>query len=102
MPALEGLNKGYKSKGVQVLGVILDVRNADRAKKILQQTGAGFTNLLDDGTFSKKVFAVPQTYFVNGKGAVVYAVLGSRTEPELKAIVDVLLESGNQADGFKP
>jgi hypothetical protein len=92
MPALEGLNSTYKDKGVQVVGVLLDSRNKDRAVNILQKSGADFINLLDDGTFTGKIFAVPQKYFVNSEGIVVYSILGGLGESNLKTIIDSLLE----------
>lgn len=92
MPALEGLNSEYRSRGLQVAGVLVDSQNADRAKLIHKKTGASFDSLLDDGTFVRKIFAVPQKFFINSQGTVVYGMLGAVGEAELRAVMDALLE----------
>lgn len=77
---------------MQVVGVLVDSQNADRAKLIHKKTGASFDTLLDDGTFARKVFAVPQKFFVNSQGTVVYAILGAASEAHLRSVSDFLVE----------
>lgn len=92
MPALEGLNKSYSPKDVQVIGIVLDPQNAERAGTLLERQGAGYINLLDDGTFSMSVDAVPQTFFLDSQGRVLYAYMGWVDSARLKSTVDSLLE----------
>jgi hypothetical protein len=92
MPALAGLNKKYDGESVRVMGVLLDSQNKDRARIIMEKTGADFACLLDDGTFARQLFAVPQTYFINSQGTVVYSIIGSVDQAQLDMIVDTLLK----------
>lgn len=88
MPTLEGLRKKYGKQGLSVIGIIVDPRNTERARQVIAAEEVNYTNLLDDGKFSEKINAVPQTFIVDGNGQIVQSITGSRTLQQFSQIVD--------------
>ncbi len=106
MPHLGELAAEYKEKGVQIVGIVVDVMDqtgaisssqVDLAKEIVQQTGANYTHLLpSDDLIQIKlryVSAVPETVFVDKNGDIVDdPLVGSRSKDDWKSVIDNYLE----------
>ncbi len=106
MPGLGALSAEYANKGMQVVGIVVDVLDSsgavsssqvDFAKEIVQKTGASYTHLLPSEDLIRiklnAVSAVPETVFVDKNGNVVgEPLVGSRSEDDWKAIIDKYLE----------
>lgn len=101
MPALGELADEYQDKGVQIIGLVSDVLNADgslsqdqidTAKDIVEETGADYLHLLpsqDLYGILAQISAVPTTFFVDSQGrqvgqAYVQAMSKSQWEEVLK------------------
>ena len=106
MPDLGVLAEEYKEKGVQILGIVSDVRAADGsydeelldlARDIVEATGANYPHLLpsDDLIEAKlqNIQAVPTTFFVNDKGETIGSayVVGAQSADQWREILDELL-----------
>ena len=92
MPELAKLNKDWKEKGVQIVGLLSDATDGalqpidskvDLAKTIAEATGADYPHLLPSMNLQQKVLsqvsAVPTTFFVDENGMMVgYVYMGSR------------------------
>lgn len=106
MPDLGVLAEEYKEKGIQILGIVSDVRTADGAydgelldlaRDIVEATGANYPHLLpsDDLMEAKlqSIQAVPTTFFVNDKGETIGSayVVGAKSEDQWREILDGLL-----------
>ncbi len=106
MPDLAKLNEANKSKGVEVVGIVIDILdrkgNVDSRVKssgeaIIKQTGANYTHIVPTKEmfygFLKDVQAVPTTIFVDSTGKQIgQAYLGSRSEKEWQKIIDEILK----------
>ena len=85
MPELGRLAEEYESKGVQFVGIVLDVYDADDtdyAEEIIATTGAGTylhilaSDSLND-TLLREVQYVPTTFFMDARGNILYSVVGA-------------------------
>ena len=107
MPELAKLNKANKSKGVEVIGIIIDVEldrsgkvNASQKKtadSIISKTGADYRHIVPSAEmergFLSGVQAVPTTIFVDSEGRQNGdAVVGSRSQSQWQKIIDKLLK----------
>lgn len=104
MPDLGALAAEYKDKGVQIVGLVSDVLDADgtvsdsqveTAKEIVAETGAAYPHLLpsDDllGILSQ-IYAVPTTFFVDSEGRQVgSAILSAQSREAWAETIDGLL-----------
>ena len=104
MPDLGALAAEYKDKGVQIIGLVSDVLDADgtvsdsqaeTAKEIVAETGAAYPHLLpsDDllGILSQ-IYAVPTTFFVDSEGRQVgSAILSAQSREAWAETIDGLL-----------
>lgn len=100
------LHADYAEKGVQIIGIVTDTLNMDGsisesqvefAREIVQTTGAAYTHLLPSQDLVNivlwQISAVPTTFFVNSKGALVgYAYEGSRDYDAWSKIIDETIE----------
>lgn len=78
MPGLENMYKEYAEKGVNVIGVVVDVpvgndKKLQAAKDIVSENGLTFTNLRAwDGYKDQLSFrATPTTYFIDNQGRLI-------------------------------
>lgn len=84
IPDLEKLHNTMADRGVNVVGVVLDVLNEKgeldqdvlkRAQLLAEQTGATYTFLLPDDTYMNGrligIEAIPETFFVDKNGNIV-------------------------------
>ena len=110
MPDLGVLAAEYKEKGVQIIGIVSDVRAADGsydeelldlARDIVAATGADYPHLLpsDDLIEAKlqSIQAVPTTFFVNDKGETIGSayVVGAQSADQWREVLDGLLAEVN-------
>lgn len=109
MPELGEIAEEYKEKGVQVIGIVLDVldRNGEisesqveTAKELVAQTKANYTHLLPSEDLLqaklKYVTAVPETLFVDKEGNIIGSSLsGSRDKATWISIIEQKLEEIN-------
>ena len=109
MPGLARLNEANKDKGVEVVGIVIDI--ADPYGRILAQqqkdafaiievTGADYTHIVPNNdmlsTFLRNIQAVPATFFVDKNGKVIGNMyLGARNQKDWQKIIDGLLEKTN-------
>ena len=97
----------YKSKGVEIIGIPIDIVDdwgkVDPATKsdalmIMNQTGVKYKNVVPTvdmfQTFLKGVQAVPTTIFVDKDGNQLgTSYLGARSKKDWQKIIDKLLET---------
>lgn len=108
MPDLGELATEYEAKGVQIVGVVLDVPANDdgtfaadmvkTARELVAETGANYLHLLPSADLVSaklhEVSAVPETIFVDRAGNLVgEPYVGSRSKEEWAGILDSLLAS---------
>lgn len=106
MPDLGVLAEEYADKGVQIVGILMDVYDqnwnvvqsqVDLAKEIIQETGADYLHLMPstDLIYAKLryVQAVPETIFVDKEGNLVGEPhLGARTKNKWSEEIQKRLE----------
>lgn len=95
LPFLDELQRRYKDRGFQVLGIGVD-ENPGEARKFLIGLGVGFPVGLDpDGDCPSQfqLLGMPAAYLIDRKGIIRYVHLGFRKEdrPQLQRWVEALL-----------
>ena len=103
MPDLGALAVEMKGEGVQIVGLLCDwfdrqgrekPAQIEKAKKIVEKTGATYLHLLLDEELLKYLGsfnAIPKTFFVARNGEIVGSVLGARSgDAWRRTIRDVL------------
>lgn len=107
MPDLQKLHEEYADKDFQIVGICCDIYKAgdvydensiNEAKKIVEDTGVKYLNLLpsDDLKAAKidSVTSVPETFFVDENGNVLgESYIGSRSYESWAEIIDSVLKS---------
>ncbi|NBI71092.1 TlpA family protein disulfide reductase [Clostridiaceae bacterium] len=105
MPELGTLSEEYKDRGVQIVGLCIDVTGIDgavneaqleEAKRIVQETGASYLHIIPGGTLATslmmQVQAVPTTIFVDKDGKQVgMGVMGARDKEGWAEMIEELL-----------
>ena len=107
MPGLAKLSEANKSKGVEIIGIPIDIVDdwgkvdsslkAD-ANLIISKTGVNYRNVVPTismfQTMLRGIQAVPTTIFIDKNGNQIgTAYLGSRSQKDWQKIIDKLLES---------
>ena len=106
MPDLAKLNETNKTKGVEVVGIPIDIvdrvgnvlpRTKADGDAIIKQTGASYTHIVPTkdmmSTFLKNIQAVPTTIFVDQNGKQIGEMyLGARSQKDWQKIIDGLLK----------
>lgn len=106
MPELGEIHTEYQDKGVQVVGVVMDVLSQDgtfsdsqiaTAKEIVEKTGASYLHLLpsEDLIYAVlgEVTAVPETIFVDKNGSLVgKTYMGAKSKDNWLKIIEQNLE----------
>jgi len=85
-PVLAAAARRYGNR-VQFLGVVYDDKEATIGA-FLQRYGSNYPNLMDDDgqvAIAYGVYGVPETYFVDGEGKIVYKHVGPLTHESLAA-----------------
>nr|WP_294853514.1 TlpA disulfide reductase family protein [uncultured Oscillibacter sp.] len=107
MPDLGQLAADYADRGVQVVGIVVDIPQTSgafspdmvqTARDLVEQTGANYLHLLPSADLIAAklsgVSSVPETIFVNDKGELVgQSYVGARSGEEWSKIIDSLLET---------
>lgn len=107
MPVLSKIEEKYSKQGFQVIGIPVDVIDANgelkdkqykEAQLIISDTGVHYCNLVPTASLYrdllKDVESVPQTIFVNSEGRKVGTIYyGAKTEDEWSDIIEQLLNS---------
>ncbi len=95
MPDLGTLAGEYQDKGVQFIGIPVDVTDEETAKKaaeLVVSTKADYTHLLPNQDLYdivlKDVYAVPQTYFIDSTGTIIGSVTGSKSKEKWQKLID--------------
>lgn len=109
MPDLGMLAEEYKSKGVQIIGLVSDVLDSDgsmiesvvkTAQDVVQSTEANYLHLIpsqDLNGLISQITAVPTTFFVDEEGNQVGGVyIGSRSKTDWALILDEILAEVSQ------
>ena len=106
MPDLAKLNEENKAKGVQVVGIPIDIVDPygkilaperKDADKIISATGANYTHVVPNPAmlsgFLRNIQAVPATIFVDSNGVQLGKMyLGARSQKDWQKIIDGLME----------
>lgn len=107
MPYLAKLSEENKSKGVEIIGIPIDIIDdwgrldagaKSDALKIIKQTGVKYKNVVPTiemfQTFLRGIQAVPTTIFVDKNGKQIgQPYLGARSQKDWQKIIDKLLEN---------
>ncbi len=106
MPDLGEIASEYADKGLQIVGIPVDVLNQDgsiseemvaTAKEIVAATGANYLHILpaeDNYALLAQSMYVPTTFFFDEEGNQLgESYVGSRSKADWTAIIDELLES---------
>lgn len=111
MPDMKKVYDEYKDKGVNVMGIVIDVQNADRtpqmeaikiARTIVEKQGADFTHILIPKnllySFMMDVQLIPTQFIVDSEGNITTDYYeGGRTYEQWCKILDKKLENKKQA-----
>lgn len=98
MPDIEALYEEMQGNNVNIIGVVSDgMGNEGEARRITEQQGARYTNLIPDqnfiDAFVSRTDVVPVTIFVNSKGERVGEVIaGSRSQQDYREIIETTLK----------
>ncbi|MDD3167908.1 MAG: TlpA disulfide reductase family protein [Eubacteriales bacterium] len=112
MPDLGKLQKEYEPKGVNIVGIVVDVQDENMeiveeqrelAGEIASGTGADYTHLLVSEEMIKAVLnrfdAIPASFFVDSDGNIVSEFyIGSRDKKAWADLIDKTLESLKQQE----
>jgi thiol-disulfide isomerase/thioredoxin len=105
MPFLGELQNEYEPKGVNIVGIVVDVQDEDMevnedqiklAKEIADTTGANYTHMIisfDMLQLMNQFDAIPASFFVDSDGNVVSEYyIGSRSKEDWVDIIETNLE----------
>lgn len=108
MPDLGELSAEYAEKGVQIIGVVIDVRNSDgsfsesgiaEAKELIASTGANYLHLLPSDDLMdihlETVSSIPYTIFLDKEGNILDTTIGSMNKENWKKTIDSILKEMN-------
>jgi len=107
MPDLAKLSEENKSKGVEIIGIPIDIIDdwgrvnpslKSEALMIIDTTGVQYKNVVPTipmfQTMLRGIQAVPATFFIDKNGKQIGSVyFGSRSQKDWQKIIDKLLES---------
>lgn len=105
MPGLAKLNEENKVRGVEVVGIVIDLidpygrilpQQQKDAYAIIEATGANYTHIVPDRDMLtgllRNIQAVPATFFVDKNGKIIGKMyLGARSQNDWQKIIDGLL-----------
>ena len=99
MPSMVELKKTLKEKNFEILAVNLD-RNRTKVEEFTREFGLNFPVLLDPEGFTAdmyKVYSIPASFLIDGKGNLVGTILGGRDwlEEEYLGFLQSLLDSSS-------
>ena len=92
-PALEATWQAYRDRGVMVIGVDIQDREAD-ARKFIDRFKISFPNGPDPQgkvSIDYGVYGVPETFFIDRQGTIHYKHVGALDHKVLKAKIEEML-----------
>lgn len=105
MPDLGELASEYKDKGVQIVGVVIDVmdnkgeiddKKVEEAKELVEKTKADYLHLLPSEDLIRiklaDVYSIPETIFIDENGNIIDSVIGSRSKENWEDVINNMLE----------
>ncbi len=93
-PLLEAVWRKYKDKGLAVVGVAIQDKDAN-AKEFMQRFDFTFPNAPDPASkvsINYGVYGVPETFFIDRQGRIAYKHVGALTPELVEAKVQDLLK----------
>jgi cytochrome c biogenesis protein CcmG/thiol:disulfide interchange protein DsbE len=90
--------KGYKEKGLEILGVSLDREGWEKVTPFLKQTPINYPIVLGNGEIAgkfSKFNAIPTTFIIDKSGNIVDEHTGVMTKSQLEAKVKPLLAANS-------
>lgn len=111
MPDMKKVYDEYKDKGINVMGIVIDVQNADRspqmeavkkARTIVEKQGADFTHILIPKnllySFMMDIQFIPTQFIVDSEGNIISDYYeGGRNYEQWCEILDEKLDNKKQA-----
>jgi peroxiredoxin len=102
IPKIHRIHKKYSKKGVAVLGIHLEEKNAGKVKSFVEKAGISYTVLLDPEEKTADLFAIkgtPSLVIIDTAGAIAakYRELDKKTEKEVYRILDSLTAAAPSA-----
>lgn len=93
---MQEIDEKYSDKGVRVLAILAD-NEVDAAKKILEQKGGTYKNIITTESliegFLDQIMYVPTTLIVNSKGELVGEIIvGARSTEDFSKLIDEALK----------
>lgn len=101
MPDLGALSSEYAEKGLQIIGLVGDVRESDEdaayVQEIVDKTGANYRHLLPSADLQNKLLSnlmyYPTTIFYDKNGYMIdKLIVGAHTKSEWQVIIDRMLD----------
>ena len=97
MPTMEKVYQDYKSRGLEILAVSIDVGPKDAIESFMRQLKLTFPVLLDpemEVLRTYKFFALPASVLINKQGIIRFKELGYRdwTDPESRKKLEAILK----------
>jgi peroxiredoxin len=107
VPVVQKIQDNYSGKGVAVLGIHLEEKNAGKVKSFVDNAGITYTVLLDPAEITADRFAIkgtPSVVIIDTSGAVVrkFRELDRKTEKEVYRVLDSLTSTLPAAPADQP
>lgn len=101
IPALVELDRAWRERGVQVLGLTVASRDSSHLASVIRGTGVEYP-VLEGGGFAwawekLRIRSVPNTVFIDKAGIVRRIYFGAMSEEALRDAVEVTLEESRVA-----
>ena len=93
LPILNSLYERYKSRGLRMIGISLDVDGPEAMQRIVDTAGVNFPIYWagDSAVHKYNLIAIPALFFIKD-GKVVEKIVGKRTERYLERKIDEFLK----------
>lgn len=97
MPTMEKVYQEYRSRGLEILAVSIDVRPKSVVKNFMQEFRLTFPALLDpegEVLYRYRLFSIPGSFLIDKEGIIRFKELGYRdwTDPESRKKLETILK----------
>jgi len=97
MPTMEKVYQEYRSRGLEILAVSIDVGPKSVVKNFMQEFRLTFPALLDpegEVLYRYRLFSIPGSFLIDKRGIIRYKELGYRdwTDPESRKKLEAILK----------
>jgi peroxiredoxin len=97
MPTMEQAYQEYKSRGLEILAVSIDVGPKSVVKNFMQELRLTFPALLDperEVMYLYRLFSIPVSFLIDKRGIIRFKELGYRdwTDPESRKQLEMILK----------